>query len=88
MEFKDKLKELRAAAKLTQEQLAQAAGTSVGNVRNYEQGIRLPTFPVVVKIAKALGVTCTAFAECDDIAGGEEADERPAAEKPKGKGKK
>ena len=56
---------------------------SVGNVRNYEQGIRLPTFPAVVKLAKALGVTCEAFAECDDIAGeaGEAVEVKPAPKK-------
>jgi transcriptional regulator with XRE-family HTH domain len=68
MTFGQKLKKLREEAELTQEKLAQAAGMSVGNVRNYEQEIRLPTFPAVVKLAKALGTDCTAFADCDDVA--------------------
>jgi transcriptional regulator with XRE-family HTH domain len=67
MLFRDELRRLREKAGLTQEGLAQKAGMSVGNVRNYEQGIRLPSFPGVVKLSKALGVDCTAFAECDDV---------------------
>jgi transcriptional regulator with XRE-family HTH domain len=80
MMFKDVLRKLREGAGLTQESLAQKAGMSVGNVRNYEQGIRLPTFPVVVKLSRALGVTCEAFAECDDVTG-----EEPPAPKKKPK---
>jgi len=71
MLFREELKRLREKVGLTQEGLAQKAGTSVGNVRNYEQGIRLPSFPGVVKLSKALGVDCTAFSECDDVAGQE-----------------
>ena len=70
MTFSEELKRLRESAGITQEVLAQRAGTSVGNVRNYEQGIRLPTFPLVVKLSKALGVSCTAFVNCDDVSDG------------------
>jgi transcriptional regulator with XRE-family HTH domain len=77
MLFRYRLTELRKAAGLTQEALAIAAGVSVGNVRNYEQGIRLPGFPAVVKLAIALDVDCTAFAKCEDVTG------EPAAQ-PKG----
>lgn len=82
MTFGGELKRLREAAGLTQEQLAQKAGTSVGNVRNYEQAVRLPTFPIVVKLAAALGVTCEAFSGCEDVAGQAE---RPAPKKKPGK---
>lgn len=67
MMLSEELKRLREKAGLTQEGLAKLADTSVGNVRNYEQGIRLPTFPLIVKLAAALGVTCEAFANCDDV---------------------
>lgn len=86
MTFGDELRRRRDAAGLTQEQLAQKAGTSIGNVRNYEQGIRLPTFPIVVKLATALGVTCEAFSGCEDVAG--EAEGPPAKAPGKGKKKK
>jgi transcriptional regulator with XRE-family HTH domain len=88
MLFRDELKRLREKVGLTQESLAQKAGTSVGNVRNYEQGIRLPSFPGAVKLAKALGVDCTAFSECEDVAGEETSTDKPAAKKPMGKGGK
>lgn len=79
MRFREVLRALREKAGLTQEGLANRAGMSVGNVRNYEQGIRLPTFPAVVKLAAALGTDCTAFARCEDVAGVEE--EKPAPRK-------
>jgi len=82
MLLSDELKRLRDSAGLTQESLAQKAGMSVGNVRNYEQGIRLPSFPAVVKLCAALGVDCTAFAKCEDV-------KKELAQKPaKSKGKK
>lgn len=81
MLFRDELRRLREAAGLTQGALAQKAGMSIGNVRNYEQGLRLPTFPAVVKLARALGVTCEAFAGCEDVS---DEPEKPA----KGKGRK
>ncbi len=55
MTFREELRRLREKAGLTQEALAQKAETSVGNIRNYEQGVSLPSFPGVVKLAKALG---------------------------------
>jgi transcriptional regulator with XRE-family HTH domain len=76
MRLSSELKRLREGAGLTQEALAQKAGMSVGNVRNYEQGIRLPSFPAVVKLCAALGVDCTAFAKCEDVKN--EPEEKPA----------
>jgi hypothetical protein len=47
-------------------------------------GIRLPSFPGVVKLSKALGVNCMTFLECEDVT-----DEEPDTKKPDGKqGKK
>lgn len=67
MLLREKLRELRERAGLTQDGLAAAAGLSLGSVRNYEQGIRIPTFPAVVKLGRALGVTCEVFANCSDV---------------------
>jgi len=77
MLFAEKLRKLREGAGLSQEGLAQKGGFSVGNVRNYEQGRRLPSFPIVVKLAEALGVDCSAFSGCSDVIAGEV--EKPAA---------
>jgi transcriptional regulator with XRE-family HTH domain len=81
MRLSAELRRLREAAGFTQESLAQKAGMSVGNVRNYEQGIRLPSFPAVVKLCAALGVDCTALAKCEDVRNGVE--EKPARKRGK-----
>jgi len=78
--FSEQLQAERRKRDLTQGQLAAAAGVPVGTLRDYEQGKRTPLFPNVLKLAKALGVDCTVFAECDDMT----ADPPPA----KGKGAK
>jgi transcriptional regulator with XRE-family HTH domain len=64
MLFKDKLRELRLAAGLTQENLARKAGMMVASLRNHEQGQRSPSWLAVVKLAKALEVSTDVFAEC------------------------
>jgi transcriptional regulator with XRE-family HTH domain len=71
---------------MTQEDLAAATDVSIGAVRNWEQGHRLPHFEAAYRISKALGITL------DELAGKvfEETPppkKRPAA-RPKGKGKK
>jgi transcriptional regulator with XRE-family HTH domain len=83
MKFKEKLKSLREKAGLSQSGLAEKAGLPIGNIKNYEQGIRMPLLPAVVRLVQALGTDCTAFADCEDVAG----EEKPKP-KPKGKGKK
>jgi hypothetical protein len=45
------------------------------------------SFPAVPKLAKALGVDCTAFAGCEDVQADEAAPAAPAAKGGKGKGK-
>jgi transcriptional regulator with XRE-family HTH domain len=70
MTFAEKLRELRTGAGLSEAKLAELSGISFGAIHNYGLGIRTPTFPAVVKVAKALGVTCETFAVCEDIVGG------------------
>jgi transcriptional regulator with XRE-family HTH domain len=86
MLFRDELIRLRNAAGLSQEKLAVSAGISVANIRNYEQNRRLPSFPVLVKMAAALGVSCEAFAQCEDVKG--ESEEKTAKKPTTRKGKK
>jgi transcriptional regulator with XRE-family HTH domain len=64
MLFKDKLRALRLAAGLTQDNLARAAGMAVASIRNHEQGQRSPSWLAVVKLAKALEVSTDVFSEC------------------------
>lgn len=84
MTFAEKMRELRDAEGLSEAKLADRAGLPFGTVHGYGLGTRKPSFAAVVKIAKALSVDCTAFADCEDVQGDE--DEKP--KKPKGKGKK
>lgn len=80
MTFAEKLKAIRIEKGLSERGLADAAGVPYGALHTYAIGTRKPSFAYVVKIARALGVTCEAFSDCTDIA----ADEEPApAKKPR-----
>lgn len=87
MTFAEKLRELRDAKGISEAKLAEASGVPFGTVHEYGLGRRKPSFAAVVKLAKALGVTCEAFAECDDVAAEESPKAEPAPKKPKGGGK-
>jgi hypothetical protein len=47
--------------------LARKSGVAFGALHFYGMGKRKPSFAAVVKLAAALGVTCEAFADCDDV---------------------
>ena len=51
------LQKLRRAKGLSQPQFAEAAGVSVGALRNWEQGRRLPYIDAAYRVAQALGIT-------------------------------
>lgn len=58
MVFKDRLKEKRIEAGLTQEELAKKAGVTSRTIQNYELGNRKPSnMEVIQKIADSLGTT-------------------------------
>lgn len=58
MVFKDRLKEKRLEAGLTQTELAKKAGVSARTVQNYEMGTRKPrNLEVIQQIAEALKTT-------------------------------
>jgi transcriptional regulator with XRE-family HTH domain len=67
MTFAERLRELRDGAGLSEAKLANAAGLTFGAVHGYGLGRRKPSFTAVVKLAHALGTTCEAFADCDDV---------------------
>ena len=62
-EFGDRLKEFREALGLSQERLAQAAGIPTSSYVKVEQGKAWPTWPTVLKIAKALNVDVNHFTD-------------------------
>jgi transcriptional regulator with XRE-family HTH domain len=59
--FGQRLKQLREEAGLTQPQLAERAGMNRFGVAKLEQGQREPSWDTVQRLAKALGVGCSAF---------------------------
>src|SRR5437868_5629281 len=61
--FAGRLKELRVAAGLTQEALAERAKMSKAGIADLEQGRREPSWATVIALAEALSVTCQAFLE-------------------------
>lgn len=81
--FGARLKELREASNLSQQQLADAAGMNVFGVAKLEQGKREPSWATVQALAAALGVDCTVFAaEAKSPASDPE---KSVTKKPKGK---
>ena len=65
MRFREKLQALRAAAGLSQGELADRSGVPAGTIRNLEQGIRLPAWPTLVRLVKALGASMGDFDDCE-----------------------
>jgi DNA-binding XRE family transcriptional regulator len=60
--FGGRLKSLREAAGLSQQQLAERAGCNKFTVAKLEAGKQEPAWPLVLAICAALDVTCQAFA--------------------------
>src|ERR1700675_4348628 len=61
--FAARLRELREGAGWTQQQLADAAGMTREGIAQLETRRRGPVWKSVLQLAKALGVTCDAFAQ-------------------------
>lgn len=57
MEFHERLKELRKAKNLTQQQVAQALGIAVRQYQRYEHGERKPTYDIIVQLCHFLEVS-------------------------------
>lgn len=79
--FGTRLKELRAAAELSQAQLAELAGMNVFGIAKLEQGEREPSWATVQALAKALGVDCTAFAPAGDAGPAKTPPKKPGGKK-------
>jgi len=73
--FRWRLRELRAAAGLTQAQLGEGCGLHEKSIAQLETGRREPTWATALALAAALGVPCDAFAR------------KPAAQEEPGRGR-
>ncbi len=68
--FRLRLKDLRSAAAMTQEDLAAAVGVSTEAISSIERGVNNPSFDTMEHIAEALGVTMAdLFTYADDRKG-------------------
>jgi transcriptional regulator with XRE-family HTH domain len=83
MTFAQKLRELRDQAGLSEMALARKSGVAFGALHYYVLGRRKPSFAAVVKLAAALGVTCEAFADCDDVRGEDAREQESVTPAPK-----
>jgi transcriptional regulator with XRE-family HTH domain len=77
--FGIRLRQLREAAGLSQQALADAAGVLVGAISRWERGTREPSWGNVRALCKALGVSSAAFEA--------EEDSQPTPEQPRGPGR-
>lgn len=59
--FGEKLKHIRTAAGMSQQELADKAGVSQDAISKWELGTREPLISAVEKLCEALGVTCDVF---------------------------
>ena len=86
--FGARLKAIREGKGWTQRQLEEGADVHANSIANLERSEQEPNWPLVLKLAAALGVDCTAFSGGDDVKQDEPATEKkPAGRKPKkGKG--
>jgi putative transcriptional regulator len=73
--FGGRLRELRTQAGLSQPQLAGKVGMNKDALARLERGERLPSWPTVLALAEALGVSCEAFTQ------------HPAEQAPPGRGR-
>jgi transcriptional regulator with XRE-family HTH domain len=61
--FGARLRAIREGKEMTQKEVAEKAGTHANTIARLERGEQEPAWPLVIAIAGALGVDCTAFTE-------------------------
>lgn len=66
-QFGKRLKIIRLAAKMTQEQLADSVGVTIESISNIERGIHGPSFDTLEKIADVLKVSVKNLFMFDEV---------------------
>ena len=61
MTIGERIKEARKYRKMTQKQLAEAAGVATGTIQQYELGKREPKYEILVRVCQALNISILAF---------------------------
>ncbi len=61
--FAKLLRQLRMDAKLSQKELARRAGLHPSHLNHFESGRRYPSYPILVRLAHALGGSLEIFSE-------------------------
>jgi transcriptional regulator with XRE-family HTH domain len=75
--FARRLREVRHEKRLSQADLSGRSGVAVSTIRQFEYGRREPTYRTLVKLARGLGVSLSAFDA------GQTAEPAPPQEEPK-----
>lgn len=78
--FGIRLRAHRETAGLTQKELSDLAGVHSNTLARLERGEHEPAWPVVISLAKALKLDCTAFLATESV-GEIEPGERPAGKR-------
>ena len=86
-DFGRRLKHLREQAGISMYELAKRSGVSAASLSRIEQGGREPTWPTIVLLARALGVSVAAF-DVEPSADQAEPTEEPPAPRPRAMGKR
>ncbi|HEV3440629.1 MAG TPA: helix-turn-helix transcriptional regulator [Gemmata sp.] len=82
--FGSQLRRRRDEKGWTQQELAEATGIHANTIARLERGEHEPAWPLVLALAKALGVDCTAF-NAEPGTEPEKSVEKPTAKKPAAK---
>ena len=67
MEFSDRLRELRTAAKMSQTALGDAIGITIKQIQRYEMGTSEPTLSKLIALADVFGVSIDYLAGRSDV---------------------
>lgn len=60
-----KLKEIRKAKGFTQKELAEKVGVDTSSISKYETGVAEPSYDVLMKLARVLGVSIDSFSDVE-----------------------
>lgn len=60
-----KLKEIRTTKGFTQKELAEKVGVDTSSISKYETGVAEPSYEVLMKLARVLGVSIDSFSDVE-----------------------